>query len=136
MLGVDSRPSLPFRQSGELRSAPTSALAIPRVEHLVECGRTHLEDLNEIRIETIRRIGRLGDRMSGDELQRLRVEVDRLDSAEVPERLEPVVPPLAVQLRLSPLEDTYVATDVRGRRAGREPLLARDRGEPTRTGVE
>src|SRR3989344_3265213 len=68
--------------------------------------------------------------MPGDELLGFRVEEHLLDRAEFPQRFQPVVATLAVELAPTALQDADVAGDVRGARSVAE-LGPRGRsGEP------
>lgn len=68
----------------------------------------HLEVLGQ----AISGIGRLGDRVTGNELVGVGVEEDLLDGADLPQGLQPVVAALAVGLAFAALQDAEVAADM------------------------
>src|SRR6185436_9567392 len=74
--------------------------------------------------------------MSGEEALRPAVEDDRIDRADFPQWLDPVVTALAVELVLPALEDPDVASEVRHSRPVAEPRARRGGREPGRTVVE
>src|ERR1700741_4285662 len=99
----------------ELQALANAFLAVPSNEEGGPFRFSRSKDALEVCRKSVGGVRRLCDRMALDERVRLRVEEDRLDSADVPKRLDPVISTLAIELVRPTLKNANVATDVRGR---------------------
>ena len=84
----------------------------PRLQVRVQVSLGRPEHAHEVVVQPVRRVRGLRLRVPGQERARIGVEVHGFDRADVAQRLDPVVAPLAVQLHLAALEYPDVATDV------------------------